>query len=118
MKKEIRKIPNTLEECLTLLDKILSNKDKLYLKTLTEDNFLIETHFSLGSGIRNQWLRKENSPLLAYFYEMEISHFDDISSIILISYYRNIIGKPIDLQGQLEYYKAYWEKEKNEKTKK
>ena len=35
MKKEIHKIPNTLEECLLLLDKILSNKDKLHLKTLT-----------------------------------------------------------------------------------
>lgn len=117
MKKEIHKIPNTLEECLLLLDKILSNKDKLHLKTLTEDEFLIETHFGLGSDIRNQWLRQENSPLLVYFYEMGISHLDDISSIILISYYRNITGKPIDLQGQLEYYKAYWEEEKSNKNK-
>ncbi|MDO4229539.1 MAG: GTP cyclohydrolase [Capnocytophaga sp.] len=115
MKKKVKKIPNTLEECLSLLDKILSSKDRLHLKTLTEDEFSIETHFDLGAGIRNEWLRQQNSPLLAYFYEMGISHLDDMSSIILTSYYRNITGKPIDLQGQLEYYKAYWEEKNKEK---
>lgn len=108
-----KEIPKTLEECFVALDKIFSSKDKIAFGEMTEDEFLVQTHFGVGMYIRNEWLRQEKSPLIAYFLEKNIQHLDDISSIILISYYRNSTHQPIDLKGQIQYYLDYLQKIKN-----
>jgi hypothetical protein len=50
---------------------------------------------------------------------MGIQHPDDMSGIVLDSYWRKLHGEPIALQEQVDSYKQYWEKVKtssNEKT--
>ena len=62
--------------------------------------------------MRNYWLR-HHSRLGQYFRQLGIDEYDDMSGIILDSYWRQLHGKPIDLNGQVRYYQDYWKKEKS-----
>ena len=107
MKKEK---PKNLTECIQMLDHILKKEDKEKAKTLTEEEFFMESHFSLGMGIRNEWIRSGNPELVKFFLDEGVKHPDDMSAMILISYYRHLLGKEIDLEGQISAYKKQAEK--------
>ena len=107
MKKEK---PKNLTECIQMLDKNLKTEDKDYIKTLTEDEFFMESHFTLGMGIRNEWIRSGNPELVKFFLDQGVKHPDDMSAMILTSYYRHLLGKEIDFEGQLTAYKKQSEK--------
>lgn len=64
MKKEK---PKNLTECIQMLDKNLKTEDKDYIKTLSEDEFFMESHFTIGMGIRNEWIRGGNPELVKFF---------------------------------------------------
>ena len=102
MKKEK---PKTLTECIQMLDKNLKTEDKDYIKTLTEDEFFMESHFTIGMGIRNEWIRSGNPELVTFFLDQGVKHPDDMSAMILTSYYRHLLGKEIDFEGQISAYK-------------
>ena len=102
MKKEK---PKTLTECIQMLDKNLKTEEKDYIKTLTEDEFFMESHFTIGMGIRNEWIRSGNPELVTFFLDQGVKHPDDMSAIILTSYYRHLLGKEIDLEGQISAHK-------------
>ena len=107
MKKEK---PKNLTECIQMLDHILKKEDKEKAKTLTEEEFFMESHFSLGMGIRNEWIRSGNPELVKFFLDEGVKHPDDMSAMILTSYYRHLLGKEIDLEGQISAYKKQAEK--------
>ena len=102
MKKEK---PKNLTECIQMLDKTLKTEDKDYIKTLTEDEFFMESHFTIGMGIRNEWIRSGNPELVTFFLDQGVKHPDDMSAMILTSYYRHLLGKEIDFEGQISAYK-------------
>ena len=102
MKKEK---PKNLTECIQMLDKTLKTEDKDYIKTLTEDEFFMESHFTIGMGIRNEWIRSGNPELVKFFSDEGVKHPDDMSAMILTSYYRHLLGKEIDFEGQILAYK-------------
>ena len=102
MKKEK---PKNLTECIQMLDKTLKTEDKDYIKTLTEDEFFMESHFTIGMGIRNEWIRSGNLELVTFFLDQGVKHPDDMSAMILTSYYRHLLGKEIDFEGQIAEYK-------------
>ena len=97
--------PKNLTECIQMLDHILKKEDKEKAKTLTESEFLIETYFGTGMGIRNEWIRSGNPELVTFFLDQGVKHPDDMSAIILTSYYRHLLGKEIDFEGQISAYK-------------
>ena len=107
MKKEK---PKNLTECIQMLDKNLKTEDKDYIKTLTEDEFFMESHFTIGMGIRNEWIRSGNPELVKFFLEKGVKHPDDMSAMILTSYYRHLLGKEIDFEGQISVHKKQLEK--------
>ena len=102
MKKEK---PKNLTECIQMLDKNLKTEDKDYIKILTEDEFFMESHFTIGMGIRNEWIRSGNPELVTFFLDQGVKHPDDMSAMILTSYHRHLLGKEIDLEGQISAYK-------------
>ena len=97
--------PKNLTECIQMLDKNLKTEDKDYIKTLTEDEFFMESHFTIGMGIRNEWIRSGNPELVTFFLEKGVKHPDDMSAMILTSYYRHLLGKEIDFEGQISAHK-------------
>ena len=102
--------PKNLTECIQMLDHILKKEDKEKAKTLTESEFLIETYFGTGMGIRNEWIRSGNPELVKFFLEEGVKHPDDMSAMILTSYYRHLLGKEIDFEGQISAHKKQSEK--------
>ena len=102
MKKEK---PKNLTECIQMLDKNLKKQDKEYIKTLTEDEFFMERHFTVGMCIRKEWIRCGNPELVKLFSDEGIKHPDDMSAMILTSYYRYLLEKEIDFEGQISAYK-------------
>ena len=102
--------PKNLTECIQMLDHILKKEDKEKAKTLTESEFLIETYFGTGRGIRNEWIRSGNPELVKFFLEEGVKHPDDMSAMILTSYYRHLLGKEIDFEGQISAHKKQLEK--------
>lgn len=101
-------VPKNLEEALMKIDFNLTDSLNLKIKKKSENEFLTDTHFGFGLGFRNGWKLWKGSELSKYFNKIGIFHPDDMSSIILTSYYRKINGIDIKLDEQVNYYKKYW----------
>ena len=104
-------VPRDLDDALTEVDRIMGAKEHDDVMKATEDG-MIEYHFGLGMWMRNNWGLWSGSRLAQYFNQIGIQHPDDMSGIILDSYWRKLHGKPIDLEGQVRYYQDYWKNEK------
>lgn len=115
-KKELRHKPVNLEEAVNQLKKNHHDTTKQQIFLMTENEFLSNTHFGLGMWIRNNWGLWKGWELAKYFNSIGIYHPDDMSGIILISYYRDIHGKDWKLEEQVKYYQDYW-KELKENNK-
>ena len=66
----------------------------------------MESHFTLGMGIRNEWLRSGKPRTREVLFKTKaFKHLDDMSAMILTSYYRHLLGKEIDFEGQISVHK-------------
>ncbi len=101
-------IPIDLEDCFIQIDKILPDSTRNSLLALTEDEFSTRLHMGFGMWMRNNWGLWKGSRLSKYFNNKGIYHPDDMSGIILDSYYRNKTGKEIKLDEQIKHYQNYW----------
>jgi hypothetical protein len=106
------KIPSNLEECLEELKKILSFEDQTFL--IQTDN-PVKLHHTLGRWIRNNWLLwQEDSSLHQWFKTTYgLFHADDMSGVILESFWHHLRNEPHDIDAQVQKYKEYW-KNQNE----
>jgi len=105
-KKDIY-IPRDLEDCFVQLKKLLKPEDIEKMKAGTEDA-MSYYHFGLGMGMRNSWGLWGGSRLAKWFNAQGITHADDMSAIILVSFWRHLNEKPINLEQQVKYYQDYW----------
>lgn len=107
--------PTNLQECLDILIKSFEQGGWDEFKTMDEEKAIAMCHHTTGRAMRNDWkLWDENSKIHNWFKKRGIWHADDMSSIILRSFHRKINGKKIDLEGQIKYFKDYWEKGQDE----
>lgn len=102
-------IPVDLHGCFSALDTLLSLEDVAAIRSGTEEEML-RYHFSLGMWIRNNWGLWDGSQLAGWFHSLGIHHPDDMSSIILDSYWRHLNDEPIQLKQQVKSYLDYWER--------
>ncbi len=107
-------IPVDLEDCHKELDKALSFRVKTQMKLGNVEN-MVSYHFGLGAWMRNNWglWGSGDSHLRGYFHELGIFHPDDMSGIILDSYWHHLNDKEFDLQKEVDFYIQYWENIKN-----
>lgn len=105
------KIPTNLEECFKELHKKAMDKDLEDIKSRPEED-MIEFHHTLGRWIRNEWGLWSGGSLQDYFKNLGLHHADDMSGLILTSFYRHLKNIPLDIQKQVNYYKEYWDKNK------
>lgn len=84
---------------------------------LEENKAIAMAHFILGKHIRNQFelwkycekpIEKRN-PIVKWFNKIGIYHPDDMSSIILTSWHRELNGKKLEIKGQVKKYREHWE---------
>jgi hypothetical protein len=100
-------LPATLDEALHELDRGMSSGFKRAFRE-AEENPVGRFHGDFGMWMRNCWGLWRGSALSEYFNALGIWHPDDMSGIILTSYWRRVRGVPIDLDGQVAGCKAYW----------
>jgi hypothetical protein len=104
-------VPKDLNDALNYLNCTWLDKDKEEFKLKDENEAVSELHMGTGQGIRNEWgLWERKNSLYRYFKSKGIFHPDDMSSIILKSFHRQLNNKDIALECQIENIKNYWEK--------
>lgn len=100
-------VPRTLEECFVVLTKNLAPEDIERMRSGPEDDMVLY-HHGLGTWIRNSWGLWKQGPLYQYFYRMGLRHPDDMSGVILTSFWRYLHARPLGVQEQVRSAQAYW----------
>lgn len=101
-------IPKDLNEAIAELDRDFPDSLKTEIRKMSENEFSGTYHMGTGMWMRNNWGLWSGSRLSKYFNNLGIYHPDDMSGIILDSFYRTLTDQPIELEKQTEYYKQYW----------
>ncbi|MCX2491849.1 hypothetical protein OQX63_00090 [Pedobacter sp. PF22-3] len=102
-------MPKNLEESISYLKNEWTSSELNSFKNKPKKKAVAEAHFGAGLWIRNNWIRGDrNVPLTKFFRSLGINHPDDMSSIILSSLHIRLNNKKIDVNEQVEEYKAYW----------
>jgi hypothetical protein len=110
-------IPKDLEDAHRELEKMLKPEDIEKIKSGTEED-MNQYHFGLGMWMRNNWDLWKSGRLSKYFNELGIQHPDDMSGIILTTFWCKLNNKPYRLQERIKFYQAFWKagQEPNEKS--
>ena len=101
-------IPKDIEDCFKELEKMLHPDLIQEMKSGTELD-MAQHHFGLGRWMRNNWQLWGISRLSAYFNGLGVHHPDNMSGIILTSFWRHLNNKPIEFDKQIEHCKE-WER--------
>lgn len=104
-------IPKDLDEALSLLHDLNDPAEIADWAAQSEADATNGLHFSTGMSLRNEWGLWQNSVLAQWFKSKGIHHADDMSSIVLTSFYRLMNGYDIDLDGQIKHYQDFWVEE-------
>jgi hypothetical protein len=112
-KKGLEYEPANLKEAIIQLTKIFPDSIQQEALLMTEDEFLSSFFvvFELGQWIRNNWNLWAGGELADDFKSKGIFHPDDMSSIIIKSYYRQLHKQDWELDKQLKYYQDYWKEQ-------
>lgn len=108
--KEQIKLPKNLDEAVQYFQQQWTQAELDSFKNKPERDAVIELHRGTGMWIRNNWVYGDRDTALRnYFKDLGIYAPDDISSIILTSLHRTLNKKDVELERQVETYKAYWQ---------
>lgn len=118
-KTQITGIPETMEQAVLTLTEFYAGSLPEIL-TMSLQGFVDFTHYGAGMFIRNSWYPwwsegrhyehwpKQKPALVECFNNLGIVHPDDLSGILMTSFYRSVHNLPLAIDEQVEYYKAYW----------
>ncbi len=107
--------PKTLNEAIAQLDLIYSDSIKILITEMDESEFLENTHRTTGRFIRNEWLYDRflvffvsDSDLKEQLFEMGIPTNDDMSALILRTYYRHLTKQELNIEQQIFEIQNYY----------
>ena len=113
--EKIEYIPKDIDDCFEELKKMFDDSDlNEFVKDSTEKDMEGQHHF-LGRNLRNNWGLWSGSILSEWFNEKGIHHADDMSGIILTSFWRHLNDEPIKLEEQIRYYQDFWKEQNADK---
>lgn len=104
-------VPKDLEDSFKELDKMLTKELREDIRKGKESE-LFRFHHGFGTWLRNNWGLWKGLRLAKWFNGKGVFHPDDMSSIVLKSYWRRLNDKPLELEEQVKYYADYWKKAK------
>lgn len=106
------KHPSTIEECHNFLLERLTNKDLESIKNCHKSS-LCQYHHTMGRWMRNHWGLWSGGKLKRHMESLGFTHPDDMSTVILESFWSSLNGQPYDLKQAAESYKEYWRAAQN-----
>ena len=99
--------PKTLEEALNALDRGSSGAVVLKMRS-RDESVTIELHETLGLWIRNSWGLNGHYGLLYQDLSAHgLSYADDMSAVILTSWWRHIHREPLNLEEQVARHNEF-----------
>jgi len=104
---EVDYIPADLDDCFEHL-KLLIPARALADMVASSEKAMASYHLTIGMQLRNRWGLWSGSRLAQWFNTIGIYHADDMSGIILTSFWRHLNEVPINLDGQVQFYLDYW----------
>ncbi len=107
-------IPKDLDDAHRQLEKLLPAKELRRVRAMKSEDDMIVYHMGLGTGLRNDWGLWRGSRLARYFNALGIRHPDDMSGIILDTFWCKIHDRPFRLEAKIKYYQDYWQKMERE----
>lgn len=117
LKQPMGEVPATLAEAHTELERILSDEALAKIDAMPTEEGMSMAHFGLGAGMRNGWGLWRGSALAKHMKELGFIHPDDMSGVILNTFWCKRHGKDFRLKERAAEYKAYWKKEENRTPK-
>lgn len=111
-----RAVPNTLDEAFAALDAMLTPPVREEFKKLPEQEATVRAHMSVGLYIRNEWFRHGGSRLPGYLHKLGARALDDMSDMVLTSYWRWLNGQPIRIEEQGACYQRWWKEQQRLKA--
>ncbi len=107
--------PQNLEEAIAQLDVVYPDSIKTKITEMDENEFIKNTHFTTGRFIRNEWLYDRffgfnigDSDLKEQLIEMGIPTNDDMSGLILRTYYRHLTKQELKVEQQIIEIQNYY----------
>lgn len=102
-------VPCDLEDALLELSRLLPPDLIQEMQNLPENGLCGTFHFTLGAWMRSHWGLWTGSRLCAFFQDMGIHHADDMTHIIMDSFWRRLNRKPLSLAALVRRSKHYWD---------
>ncbi|HNY78975.1 MAG: DUF6794 domain-containing protein [Sedimentisphaerales bacterium] len=118
LKKEQENAPKTLAEAHARLERTLSAETLAKIDAMPSEDGMIQYHFSLGLNIRNGWGLWKGGPLAQHMRELGFTHPDDMSGVILDTFWCKRHGKDFRLEERAAQYKEYWDATKKAEEEK
>ncbi|HNT27325.1 MAG TPA: hypothetical protein PKH10_04010 [bacterium] len=103
-----KNIPKTLDEAHALLEKQLPKEELAKIDAMKSEEEMNGFHFGLGMGLRNGWDLWNGSPLSKHMNDLGFFHPDDMSGVILDTFWCKRHKKDFRLKERAEYYKTWW----------
>jgi hypothetical protein len=100
-RKRYRYRPHTIKEAVIQLGRIHDDSTKSLIMNMTEDKFLAGSHMGMGMWIRNKWGLWRGGKLKSDMKSWGQFDPDEMSSLILKCYYRELHGLEWDLPDRL-----------------
>ncbi|MBK8091050.1 MAG: hypothetical protein IPK32_03375 [Verrucomicrobiaceae bacterium] len=100
--------PKSLEEAHQQLEKLLPKKELVKIDAMKTEGEMIKYHFGPGMGMRNGWGLWGGGPLAQHMNKLGFHHPDDMSAVILETFWCKRHKKDFRLKERAAYYEAYW----------
>lgn len=103
---ERERVPRTLHDAIETLVRSLP-RDTLQQLRAAESDVTLELQDTLGRWMRDRWGLWAGSPLAESLRELGLDHPDDMSGVILTSFWRRLHFQPLRVEAQVQWYRAY-----------
>jgi hypothetical protein len=101
--------PTTLAEAHAALERMLSPEELAKIDAMPSEDGMIMYRMSLGLTIRNGWGLWAGSPLAKHMEELGFVVPDDMSGVILETFWCKRHGQDFRLKERAAEYKKYWD---------
>lgn len=108
-------IPTDLEDAFREMERMLAPHLIRDMQGKSEQE-MVAYHDGLGRWMRNNWGLWAGSRLAKHFNQLGIFHPDDMSAVILESFWRHLHAQPLDLEARAAFYKEYWRRHREPET--
>lgn len=100
-------VPADLEDAHRELARLLDPADLERMRLATERD-MVNLHRSLGAWLRHHWGFFRGSPLATHLHRLGLFHPDDMSGLVLDTFWCGLHGLPLRVAERVSQAQAYW----------